>query len=249
MAWIETESLSFIARHDTADTVYAQRTLDRLEELRLRLEERFDRVPGDVAVIVHSRPVLLSLAHPYLPLLRLLASGTGGRYLAGWATGNELHLLADADLDRRAAGDDSREALRRTGERLYAQMVVAANNEQLPPPWSPRRAARYTRWAWLVEGAGQHYAGQTALFRAAVLARMRDRRAIPFPPSVRDATLLGGTVFDLLDRLAGPRACDLLVTRLRKGGPHAALELAFDSPFGDIEHAWRTHLDEVAARR
>ncbi len=42
MAWIETESLSFVARHEAEDTECAQRTLDALEDLRLRLEERFD---------------------------------------------------------------------------------------------------------------------------------------------------------------------------------------------------------------
>ena len=47
MAWIETESLSFIARHEAEDTDYAQRTLDALEDLRLRLEERFEEVVTD----------------------------------------------------------------------------------------------------------------------------------------------------------------------------------------------------------
>ena len=42
MPWVETESLSFTARHETADEACAQRTLDRLEDLRLRLEDRFD---------------------------------------------------------------------------------------------------------------------------------------------------------------------------------------------------------------
>ena len=46
MPWVETESLSFTARHDSADTGFAERTLDRLEELRLRLEDRLELVPG-----------------------------------------------------------------------------------------------------------------------------------------------------------------------------------------------------------
>ena len=37
MPWVETASLSFTARHDTGDAAYAERTLDRLEDLRLRL--------------------------------------------------------------------------------------------------------------------------------------------------------------------------------------------------------------------
>lgn len=44
MSWIETESLSFAARHDSEDSAFAERTLDRLENLRLRLEDRFPTV-------------------------------------------------------------------------------------------------------------------------------------------------------------------------------------------------------------
>ena len=42
MTWIETDSLSFTARHDDADLACAHRVLDALEDLRLRLEDRFD---------------------------------------------------------------------------------------------------------------------------------------------------------------------------------------------------------------
>ena len=36
MAWVETESLSFTARHESEDEPSAQRILDALEDLRLR---------------------------------------------------------------------------------------------------------------------------------------------------------------------------------------------------------------------
>ncbi len=64
MPWVETESLSFTARHDSGDAAFAERTLDRMEELRLRLEDRFEDVPGDVTVVVHTNPAWLALAHP-----------------------------------------------------------------------------------------------------------------------------------------------------------------------------------------
>src|SRR4051794_6523113 len=156
MPWIETESLSFIARHEADDTDYAQRTLDALEDLRLRLEERFDDVPGGITVIIPPTPGWLDAAHPFLPLARVAAAPAGRRYLAGWAMATELHVLNDTYMERRAAGEDSREALRGTAERLYAQLVVAANNSELPPSWTPRRFARYLRWAWLVEGGAQY---------------------------------------------------------------------------------------------
>src|SRR3954451_15526710 len=73
MPWVETESLSFTARHDSGDSAYAERTLDRMEDLRLRLEDRFEDVPGGVTIVVHTHPTLLAMAHPFLPAARAVA--------------------------------------------------------------------------------------------------------------------------------------------------------------------------------
>src|SRR3954452_15278735 len=126
MPWIETESLSFIARHEADDTDYAQRTLDALEDLRLRLEERFDDVPGGITVSIQPTPGWLEGAHAVLPFARVAAGPAGRRYLAGWAMATELHVLNGTYLDRRAAGEDSLAALRGTPERLYVQVVLGA---------------------------------------------------------------------------------------------------------------------------
>ena len=247
MAWVQTESLSFIARHDSGDVACAQRVLDNLEDLRLRLEDRFDLVPEDVTVIVHASPAWLSVAHPFLPAARWSAAPAGRRYMAGWAMAHELHVLSDPYMERRAAGEDSLRALHGTAERLYAQVVVAANNTNLPPAWGPRRFARYLRWSWLVEGAAQYFAGQVALFRAAVIRRLREGSRPAFPPSPRDAMILGGTIFDLLERERGPAACELIASRLHREGPAANLEAAFEAPLRRIESDWRDHLREQAA--
>src|SRR5215210_7480932 len=248
MAWIETESLSFLARHEAEDTDCAQRTLDALEDLRLRLEERFDEAPGGITVIVHPTPGWLAAAHPFLPAARLAAAPAGRRYLAGWAMATELHVLNDAYLERRSAGEDSLAALRGTAERLYAQIVVGTANDRLPPPWGPRGFWRYLRWAWLAEGAGQYYAGQVPLFRAAVNTRMRQGKPPSFPPSARDAIIVGGTVFDLLERERGRDACDVLASRLHRAGAKGNLELAFDAPLREVERAWRRYLREEVPR-
>jgi hypothetical protein len=244
--WVETTSLSFMARHDSGDAAYAERALDRLEDLRLRLEDRFEHVPGGVTVVVHTNPAWLSMAHPFLPAARWSAAPAGRRYLAGWAMATELHVLNDHHLDRRAAGPDSREALRGIPDRLYAQLVLAANNPDLPPSWTPRRFGRYLRWAWLVEGGAQYFARQSGLYRAAVIRRLREGVRPSFPPSRRDAVILGGTIFELLEEERGPEACELLVSRLHRDGPAANLEAAFEAPARDVEGAWRDHLREIA---
>ena len=245
MAWVETESLSFTARHDDADTACAQRILDSLEELRLRLEERFDEAPGDVTVVIHDNPAWLAGAHPLLPAVRWSAASAARRYIAGWPMRGEIHVLSDEWMERRAAGEDSRRALLGTAERMYALLVLAANNEQLPPMWTPRRFLTYLRWAWLIEGAAQYFTAQISLYRAAVITRLREGDRPRFPPSRRDAILLGGTIFDLLDRHAGPQACALLASRLHREGARGNLELAFGARMRDIEAAWREHLDEI----
>jgi hypothetical protein len=248
MSWVETESLSFTARHESDDEACATRTLDRLEDLRLRLEERFDDAPGGITVIIHPSPGWLNAAHPFLPAARLAAAPAGRRYLAGWAMASELHILNDEYTDRRAAGEDSLAALRGTAERLYAQIVIAANNPSLPPPWGPRKFARYVRWAWLMEGGAQYFAGQTSLFRAAANTRIRGGKPPAFPPSPRDAILLGGTIFDLLERERGADACSILASRLRREGPERAIELAFSTRARAVEQEWRRYLREDLPR-
>jgi hypothetical protein len=246
VSWIETESLSFTARHDTDDAAFAEQTLDRMENLRLKLEDRFEQMPDEVTVVVHTNPAWLTLAHPFLPIARRSAAPAGRRYLAGWPMETELHVLADPHLERRAAGEDSLEALRGTAERLYAQLVVAVNNPDLPPSWTPRRFARYLRWTWLVEGAAQYFARQVGLYRAAVIRRLRESSRPAFPPSPRDAVLLGGTIFDLLETERGADACGRLALEIHPGGAAATLEAAFDARAGEIESAWRDYLRAIA---
>jgi hypothetical protein len=249
VAWVQTESLSFVARHENVDEPTAQRLLDRLEDLRMELEDRFDAVPDGITVIVHPSGAWLAAAHPFLPAARLAAAPAARRYLAGWAMAAEVHVLNDEHAERRAAGEDSFAAMLGTAERLYVQIVLGQNNDRIPPPWGIRPFSRYLRWAWLIEGGSQYFAGQASLFRAAVSRRMREGGQPAFPPSARDAIILGGTVFDLLDRTRGPDACEMLVSRLHREGASGNLELAFGTSMREIEQEWRQHVRELPARR
>lgn len=177
--------------------------------------------------------------------MRWAAAPAARRYVAGWPMAGEIHVLSDEWMERRAGGEDSLNALLGTADRMYTQLVLATNNDRLPPMWTPRNFLTYLRWAWMVEGASQYFSGQVSLYRPAVITRLRNGDKPKFPPSRRDAILLGGTIFDLLDRHAGPQACALLAGRLRREGPTAGLELAFDAHAREIEKAWRIHLDDI----
>jgi hypothetical protein len=244
VAWVETDSLSFSARHESEDADAAAATLERLEDFRARLDGLFERTPGDVSVVMHRRPAALALAHPWLPLARMLAAPAGRRYMAGWFSTGEIHVLSPATLAERASRvEGSREALLLSPLHEYAHLVIGANNRSLPPPFTTRTFSRYVRWAWLCEGAAVHFAGQTRHLRAAVARRLHDGGRPEFPPGVRDATLLGGTVFRLLEREAGQAACVSVAARLDPGGPKHAIERAFGRPLPEVERDWRAALE------
>ena len=68
-----------------------------------------------------------------------------------------------------------------------------------------------------------------------------------FPPARADALLLGGTVFDLLAREEGDRACVTLARGPHPDGPIRALEIAFPRSVRHTESAWRSHLERLSA--
>lgn len=248
MAWLETVSATFTARHGSADAEDARRVLAQLERARTALERLFDRGVGPVAVVLHGSPWQLALAQPAVPVLRALSAPAARRYLVGVPARDELHLLAPRLLARRASGaPGSLELLMLAPVALFARLLLAANNPRLPPPHHVRRVATALRWAWLVEGAAQFLSGATAHLRPAVARRLREPPAPLFPPARRDAVLLGGTVFDLLARERGAQACVDLAVGLHPEGPAAALVEAFDGrPLEQSAQAWRSHLERFA---
>jgi hypothetical protein len=244
VAWIETTSLSFTARHDSAQADDAVAVLEDLEGHRTRLEELFPRLPARVTVVLHDSPLQLWLAHPLLLASRRLASPTARRYVAGWYRAGEVHTLSRPMLRALAAGPDSERAMLLTPRRAYTALVVGTNNPLLPPPSRPRVVMRAVRHAWLLQGASQHFSGQVHLLRAAIAMRLRQGR-IPFPPGVRDSPLLAGSVFDLLARERGERACVRLATHPYRT-TRDALEDSFDTRMSETAHLWRAHLEQLA---
>jgi hypothetical protein len=222
--------------------------LDRLEGFRDRLEGLFARTPFEVAVVLHPRPLALSLAHPWLPLARLAAAPASRRYFAGWFSAREIHVLAPAALEARASSTEgSLDALMLTPQHEYAHLVIGANNPELPPPFTPVSFRRYLAWAWLCEGAATYLSGQVPHLRAAIVRRLREGPRPEFPPSARDAFLLGGSLFALLAEEAGPESAAALAEEPPRGGSRELIERAFGRRLHEVERDWREQLDSLRA--
>jgi hypothetical protein len=251
MAWVESVSASFRARHESDDADDAHRVLQTLEHTRERMSGRFPRTLDGVTVVLHRGTVALSLTNPLLPLEWLLTAPAARRYVAGWAGSEELHVLAPVALRARASNvPGSREMLALTAAALYARRVITENNRDLTRVMAPIRIRRELRWAWLLEGSARWFAGQTEHARPAIARRLREGGRPSFPPGLRDAPLLGGTVIDLLAREQGERAAAQLCSRLDPQGPRAALGRAFGGrPLVHTEGAWRSHLSRLAGAR
>ena len=249
MAWVESSSPTFSARHEFSDSEDVARVLEGLENARERLAEQFPRSPQEVTVVLHRSPTALYLAQPYLPVARALTAPAGRRYQVGWFGAREIHVLTPSALERRASSaEGSREALMLAPQALYASVVVGTNNPELPPPFTPASFNRLLRWAWLAQGAAQFFSGQVPHLRAAIGRRLREGGDPAFPPSRRDAALLGGTVFDLLAREEGVEACVRLASRLNPAGHDAALVKAFHGrAVKHTDGTWRAHLARLAS--
>ena len=248
MAWVESLSESFSARHESAHARQAGEVLEDLEEFRQSLSSLFEVIPVEIAVVMHARSIALSLAHPWLPLARRVAAPASRRYFAGWFAEHEIHVLAPSALERRASAvPGSSEALLLTPRHEYAHLVLGANNPDLPPPFSIARFRQYVRWAWLCEGAAAWLAGQTPLFRAAIVRRMREGGRPEFPPAPSDAMLLGGTLFSMLEEERGVHVAAALATSPLERGARGLIAEAFDQPLATVERNWRDDLDSLSA--
>jgi hypothetical protein len=248
VTWVESHSLSFNARHEDFQAGDAAAVLDSLESFRAELGGLFERTPYEVTVVIHPRSAMLALAHPWLPLARLAAAPASRRYFAGWFSSHEIHVLAPPALEQRASGvEGSLEALLLTPQHEYAHLVVGANNPDLPPPFTLGSFRRYLRWAWLAEGAATHFSGQTPHLRGAIVRRLHEGPRPELPPPARDAQLLGGTIFSLLERETGPKAAVTLAMSRDADTPRRALEGVFGRSLPAIARDWRGYLDSLRA--
>jgi hypothetical protein len=180
-----------------------------------------------------------------------LTAPAARRYVAGWTSSQELHMLTPAALEQRASNvPGSREMLALTPVALYARRLIGASNRDLAGRRGPLRWSAQLRWAWMLEGAARWFSGQTEHARPAIARRLREGSQPSFPPAMKDAALLGGTLVDLLAAEEGEQAAVDLASQLDPGGPSTALRKAFPGrSLAHTEGAWRTHLSRLASGR
>ncbi len=251
MTWLESASETFVARHDERDAPDAVQVLRTLEGARVHLERKLGTRVGELAVILHGAEAQLDAAAPLLPVQRRLTAPAGRRYVVGWAGEHELHVLAPRALARRASNvEGSLELLMLAPTALLARRLVVEEHPRFRPQMGPRMLVRYNRWAWLLEGAAQYFSGQADHARPVIARRLREGAAPAFPPERADATLLGGSVFDLLCREEGEAAGVALARGATPDSPRRALEAAFHGrALRHTEGTWRAHLTRMAEGR
>ncbi len=246
-SWVESTSASFECRHSSDCGADALRVLESLERTRERLGRWFPRTVDELTVVLHDSVASLTLTNPLLPLVWATTAPAARRYVTGWVGRRELHVLAPSILRARSAGvRGSLEMLARAPASLYARRVIAECNHEIQHSRFRGRGLPELRWAWLLEGAARWFSGETAHARTAIGVRMREPSRPSFPPSVRDATLLGGTVIDLLVEREGEIAATQLAARRHPHGARAALAKAFGGRSLDtVEFDWRAHLEKL----
>ena len=84
--------------------------------------------------------------------------------------------------------------------------------------------------------------------RAAIARRLREGGRPAFPPAARDALVLGGTVFGMLEGERGERACADLARAPAWISSQKAVESAFGRPLAAIERGWVDYLASLTAK-
>jgi hypothetical protein len=222
--------------------------LDSLEHTRASLAQLFPRTVAEVTVVMHDAAASLMASNPLLGLAWATSAPASRRYLVGWVSRDEIHMLAPSVLAKRASGlPGSAQMLALAPASLYTRRVIVECNHDLHAAHPPARLALALRWAWLLEGGARFFSGETAHARGAIARRLHEGGHPAFPPGLRDATLLGGTVIDLLARETGELAAAQFTCRLHPDGPRAGLTKAFGGRSTvHTEGAWRSHLARLA---
>ncbi|MBO9531940.1 MAG: hypothetical protein J7513_03085 [Solirubrobacteraceae bacterium] len=214
--WTESTSNLFRVRFDDDSRTEVEELVHVLETVAARLEAHGLVLPPHPTVVVHPTAFSLALAQPAYVAALALTETHGRKYMASWASGSTLHLIAPDRLARGTEGHISlRDAMDRAPAAGLAHLAIGHAN----PALSLQKALRRRDWFWLAWGAGQTLVGQVPMLASVIALRRKERRAIHLPPPMRDAVVMGGSLVELVLRDRGLTA---LVHLLRDPLPPSA---------------------------
>ncbi len=219
-----------------------------LERTRERLAEPFGQPALELTVVLHDSRQALALSNPLMPAVWGLSARPLRRYVAGWVGRDELHVLSPHALRERASGvSGSFEMLALAPASLYARRVIIESNRELRSAPALSRGWQELRWAWLVDGAGRWFSGESVYSRSVLGRYLRAGHRPHFPPRAHDAALTAPPLIELLAEQQGEAAVVRLSARLHSGGALTALAGAFPTmALGTVEAQWRSRLRRLA---
>jgi hypothetical protein len=245
--WTESSSNLFRVRFDDDSRTEVEELIHVLETVAARLEAHGLLLPDHPTIVVHPTAFSLGMAQPAFLAAQSLTENNGRRYLASWASGSTLHLIAPTRLMRRTGGHISaRDALERQPACGLAHLALGHAN----PGLILQRTLRRRAWFWLAWGAGQALVGQVPMLASTIAVRRRERRHLQLPPPARDAVALGGSLVELVLRDRGLTALVRLLRDPLPASPEDWIHKALPG-LGSTEREirWRMLLDELDQQR
>lgn len=245
--WTESTSNLFRVRFDDDARLEVEELVHVLETFAARLEAHGLLLPPHPTIVVHPTAMSLALAQPAYVAALGLTETHGRKYLASWASGSTLHLIAPGRLARGAESHISlRDAMERQPACGLAHLALGYAN----PGLSLQRALRRRAWFWLAWGAGQTLVGQVPMLASVIAVRRRERRGLSLTPPMRDAVILGGSIVELVLRERGLTALTHLLREPLPPSPEGWIGRALPG-LGPTEREvrWRMLLDDLDRRR
>jgi hypothetical protein len=245
--WTESTSNLFRVRFDDDSRTEVEELVHVLETVATRLEAHGLVLPPHPTVVVHPTAFSLALAQPAYVAALALTETHGRKYLASWAAGSTLHLVAPHRLARGTEGHITlSDAMERAPACGLAHLAIGHAN----PALSLQRALRGRQWFWLAWGAGQTLVGQVPMLASVIALRRKERRHLQITPPMRDAVVLGGSLVELALRERGLTALVHLLRDPLPPSPDGWIGRALPG-LGSTERdvRWRMLLDELDRTR
>ena len=222
VAWVETHSLTFSARHESEHPRRPPRCSTAWRCSATSSSELSEQTPTRSRWSSIRAPLALASPTRGCRSPAALAAPAARRYFAGWFTEHEIHVLAPPALE---SGRQRARLARGAAAHAAARVRAPGHGRQQPRPPAPVLAVAPSAATCAGPGCARAprpgSSGQTPLLRAAIVRRLREggRPGVPARAARRDAARRHGV--RAAGASAGVRAAAALATSA--AGARAAL--------------------------